>query len=314
MSRFSYRFFDEYVFRTPLFSCRKFLGKTEKLLIESDDLKLIFSDSAFQEAVLLASPYLHKEMLQWLNSEKAFSSKEFQKLKNTLLKYYSRMSTRCTPFGLFSQVGLGVFDDEKEFSSSETKIIRDTKLDMHFLVALSQNLTKKPEIKNQLLFFPNNSIYKIGTKIRYIEYEYTKGKRDYIISSVPLSKELDSVLGFLQKGRTVGEIVDILINEEITREDAIGFIDELIDNQIIVSELEPNVSGNDFLEKLIATLNRIGSDEEAEVLKLIQGKLIELDQNIGNSISGYKEIENFINRSFDIEYEQKFLFQTDLYS
>ncbi len=103
----------------------------------------------------------------------------------------------------------------------------------------------------------------------------------------------------------------MLITEEITQEEALEFIEELIDNQVLTSEIEPNVSGGDFLDILISVLQRIQVNE-ANILISIKNKLYEVDQNIGNSISVYAEIEKLI-AFFEIEYERKYLFQTDLY-
>ncbi|MCS4305371.1 lantibiotic dehydratase family protein [Chryseobacterium sp. BIGb0232] len=318
MSRFPYQFFEEYIVRTPLFSCKKFLEAVNKDEISDEELKnKLADDSVFLEAIYLASPDLYEEITEWLQTEKLFPPKEHQKLKHTLLKYYSRMSTRCTPFGLFSGAGLGKFnqDDERrvlyEDSVNTDYLIRDTKLDMYFLVTLAQYFVKKQGIRDKLLFYPNNTIYKVGTKIRYIEYQYSGGKRDYIISSARLSEELQSVLEFSKKGKTVQELTEILITDEITREDASEFIEELIDNQVLTSEIEPNVSGGDFLDTLISVLQRLQVNE-TDILISIKDKLYALDQNIGNSISDYAEIEKLI-KSFGIEYEQKYLFQTDLY-
>lgn len=316
MSRFPYQFFEEYIVRTPLFSCKKFLG-VYKAGISDEELKSKFADHpVFLEALYLASPFLHDEIIKWLSAEKQLSQKEHQKLKHTLLKYYSRMSTRCTPFGLFSGVGLGEFHkncEGREYEDNLYKdyLVRDTKLDMYFLVSLAQHFVKKKEIRNKLLFFPNNTIYKVGTKIRYIEYQYIGGKRDYIISSAPLSEELQHVLKFSKQGKTIQELAEILITEEITQEEALEFIEELIDNQVLTSEIEPNVSGGDFLDILISVLQRIQVNE-ANILISIKNKLYEVDQNIGNSISVYAEIEKLI-AFFEIEYERKYLFQTDLY-
>ncbi len=314
MSRFPYQFFDEYVVRTPTLSRKKFFNAINKSEVTSEELHRICSDAVFQEAIRLASPYLYEEMMLWLKSEKRWSPKEFQKFKNALLKYFSRMSTRCTPFGLFSSVGLGKFENENTEIESGIKKIRDTRLDMHFLVSLSQYLAHQPDIKNKLLYFPNNSIYKTGSRFRYIEYESVDGKRDYIISSVLLSDELECILNYSRKGKTITSIAENLAHDELAVEEAEEFVEELIDNQILVSELEPNVSGNDFLEIIINVLDRIKSDKEVNILRSVQAKVKELDENIGNPDSGYKEIEKLIKDSFDIDYEQKFLFQTDLYS
>ncbi|MCY0976333.1 lantibiotic dehydratase family protein [Chryseobacterium wangxinyae] len=313
MSQFPYRFFEEYIVRTPLFSHKNFRQKFNTDEISHLELKEICADLVFQEAIYLASPNLYKELKNWLDSEKKISPSQYQKLKNTILKYYIRMSTRCTPFGLFSGVGLGKFNYENNsLYENELLKVRDTKLDMHLLVSLAKTLEKKPDIRRRLLYFPNNSIYKIGKKIRYVEYEYKEGKRDYIISSAPISDELSQILNFTKQGKTSSQIAEILIGDEINYEEANSFIKELIDNQVLVSELESTVSGCDFLDTLISVLNRIGAINETKNLVLIKEKLNQLDFKIGNQVFLYSEIENLI-KSFKTDYEQKYLFQTDLY-
>jgi hypothetical protein len=322
MSRFPYHFFEEYIIRTPMFSYKNFKQEFGERKITDDELKNICVDPVFQEAIYLASPYLYEEIQQWMGGKK-LPLKEFQKLKNTILKYYSRISTRCTPFGLFSQVGLGRFENNlklqnRQLATNNQKLttknqIRDTKLDMYFLVCLAQSFEKKTEIKNQLLFFPNNTIYRVGDYIRYVEFEYIHGKRDYIISSAPFSEELQEILEFSRIGKTTTQLTDILVNEHITKTEAREFIEELIENQVLVSEIEPNVSGDDFLDKLICVLTKINAKKETEILLSIKKKLDKIDQQLGNSISVYSEIEDLI-KDFETDYEKKFLFQTDLYN
>lgn len=312
MARFPYRFFDGYAVRTPLFSLKEFLIKTDSYEISNEELLIISKNPVFQEAIYLASPNVYERLIKWLNSEEEFSSNDFQKLKTTILKYFSRTSTRCTPFGLFSEVGLGNFNNAPNSQYNSDKR-RDSKLDMHFLVGLTQYFVQVPAIRNQLLFFPNNSICKVGNNIRYIEYEYTKEKREYIISSAQLTQELSSVLNFSNKGETLYQIAEILTGEEITKGEAEEFLEELIDNQILVSELEPVVAGEDFLERIISVLAKIKIERETSILIKIIKKLNELDQNIGNPIQGYFEIENLI-KCFNVDFKPNHLFQTDLYN
>jgi hypothetical protein len=315
MPQFPYHFFEEFLIRTPLFSRRNFHENAYKEAFSDDELKEICEDSIFQEAIYLASPNLYHELNQWLHSEKELSSSQHQKLKNTILKYYTRMSTRCTPFGLFSGVGLGKFNQETindKLSDNNQLKVRDTKLDMHLLVSLAKTLEKNPDIRSQLLYSPNNSIYKTGKKIRYVEYEYKEGKRDYIISSAPLSEELSQILNFSKQGKTISQIAKILISDEIDHKEAEDFLEELIDNQVLVSDLEANVSGCDFLDTLISVLSRIEAKNKTAILISIKNKLAELDLKIGNQVSLYSEIEDLI-KSSKTDYEQKYLFQTDVY-
>lgn len=325
MSHFPYQFFEEYVFRTPVLSYKKIQKKFNEEVVSNRELEEICKDPVFLEAIYLASPDFYERTIEWL-SGKNISIKQYEKLKNTLLKYYTRMGMRCTPFGLFSMVGIGMFGNNKRESLSlelnrikelqkeiSLNYVRDTKLDMHFLIALSRHFLKIPEIRDNLLFYPNNSIYKIGNKIRYIEYEYNKGKKNFTISSAPLSEELQMILEASKEGKSIEFLTKPLVNSEITEHDAREYIQELIENQLLISEIEPNVSGRDFLDTLISTFRRIEIKEEMLTLLSIKLELEKLDQQFGNKISMYSKVEELIEK-FKIEYEKQYLFQTDLYN
>jgi len=313
MPRFPYTFFDNFVVRVPLLPYKEFQDIFSE---NTNDEKLqeIFRITSFKESIYLASPDLYLEIEKLIDSNIDFNENSKYRLKNTLLKYFNRMSTRCTPFGLFSGVGIGHFDRDDSFPEkySDWQRVRETKFDMYFSVALSQYLLSIPNIKNKLLFFPNNSVYKVGNKIRYIEHE-TKGmKRDYVISSAPLSPELQKILNASKGGNTIPQMIALLNSDNITSEEALEYIEELIENRVIVSEMEPNISGVDFLDSIIFILNRIRADREKNILLNIKNQLAKLDDCFENSVSSYDEIEKRI-QTLNIEYEKKYLFQTDLY-
>ncbi|MDN5478239.1 MAG: lantibiotic dehydratase family protein, partial [Chryseobacterium sp.] len=316
MTRISYQFFDDFVIRTPLFSFHKL-----KTILEGSDKNIteVYDDPSFLEALYLASPDLYEVVKNWKDSDDPHpvQSKFIpDELKNTLLKYLIRMSTRCTPFGLFSGVDSGRFSETDQGSGIKEKkthasYIRDTRPDMHFLVALADYFGNLPHIKKKLLYYPNNSIYKVGDKIRYIEYEYHQGKRQYIISSAPLSSELAAIIN-VQCGSTIEQLSNLLTNNEITEEDAREFIEELIENQVLVNELVPNVSGIDFLENMISVLQKANAETEFLLINKINEKIKKLDAGLGNPAIKYKDIEDLVSL-FPIGFDRKYLLQTDLY-
>lgn len=311
MSKFPYHFFDDFIVRTPVLSCKKF----QDLFSEESFGQEIYHSEVFKEAIFLASPSLYQQFVTWQKEGSPLSLKQHQKLKDTILKYFNRMSTRCTPFGLFAGVAVGSFTEEDDFSTNnlvEWKKVRDTKLDMHFLLSFSNHLASDRNVRSQILFSPNNSIYKVGNKIRYIEYEINGGKRDYIISSAPVSEELEKVLVYAEEGRTIDQLVSLLTEMEFSNQEIREYIEELVENQVLLSELEPNVAGIDFLDQLISILDRINSKKYKDFLLFVKEKIKLIDTQFGNNELIYAEIEELI-KSLKIDYEINHLFQTDLY-
>ncbi|MFB6454996.1 lantibiotic dehydratase [Chitinophaga sp. Hz27] len=302
-----YLFDQRLVLRTPRFPLTEQVNRI--------DFTTLLQDNAFLEALYLASPVLHDECIKWREGL-ITNKKDIDKLVRSVSKYYLRMSSRCTPFGLFS--GCAVVEWSKEGTSivvSDKNIDRHTRLDMHYLCALAQRLAKLPGIKENLRYFPNNSIYSIGDELRYVEYTYKNGKRRHQISAVTGAETVTRVLRSATNGATMKEMVGWLTDGEITTEEATVFIEQLMEAQLLVNELEPAITGKEFLFQIIAVLDNIDQQQESiqkilPVLRQIGTLLKELDKTAGNNVTLYRDIMQILDL-LGVKYEENKLFQTD---
>jgi len=224
------------------------------------------------------------------------------------------MSSRCTPFGLFAGCSIGEISDKTAISLDETsKHARHTSFDMNFLVALAQQIASDEHIKYKLLFYPNTSIYKSGKNVRYIEYSQENNNREYSIEAVKNTPYINSILLSAQKGSTLKTIAKSITRDDICFNDALQFVEELATNQLLVSELEPSMTGDDFLIQIIDRLQRIIPDDLIlNDLRDLSDALIQIDKNMGNAIDSYLTISHAIKK-FKTPFELKYRYQTDLY-
>ncbi|MEM9001634.1 MAG: lantibiotic dehydratase family protein [Bacteroidota bacterium] len=307
----TYEYFSSFILRTPLLPFNFYQNLTLGEKIEDSMLKKTFQDPKIQEAIFLASPTLYVELEKWMNGQ--LQEKRSKKVKLSFLKYLTRLATRCTPFGLFAGCSLGKIAMDTTITMEEyTLHKRHTRLDMNYLVALSQQLAKNRTIKKQLRFYPNSSIYKFGNQLRYIEYHYIESIRHHHIVEVDHSIYLQKVLDRATSGAFLHELAIVLISDAITKDEADSFIEELVSSQLLVSQLEPSVSGDEFTVQLLTVLKGInGCHIEVDFLTQIQQELATIDCRIGNSTSKYLEIGNMVKEQ-PTEFQLKFLFQTDL--
>ena len=277
----------------------------------STNTKRILKDPYIKEALYIAS----RDLYQQIERFDKLNEKEQMRINNSIMRYISRMSTRCTPFGLFAGCTTGVFDKKTNVLLSQ-KYDRYTRLDMNFLCTLAQYLSNIPEIKQELIYFPNNTLYTIGNEYRYIEYKYLKNERIYQISSTPKTSYLNKIISRSINGIYIKDLYSCIRNDAISQYEIANYIDNLIQSQILVSELDPLAIGEDFLERILSILNKINKNKEYyNIIKNIHDNLIQIDTNSNNlfNIRKYKEIENCIKR-IGIPYESKYLFQVDIYN
>ncbi len=308
MSQFHISSFNSYVLRTPTFSFDNYFKLVENYTIEK--LLTFYEEPILREAIKIASP----ELLSTIDKWDTLSSEKKKALEIALLKYSARISSRCTPFGLFAGCSVGTFQNTQSLIGLTTKehFSRITQFDMNFWVSLLQNLSKKKEVIHSLVYYPNNSIYSIGDYFRFIEYKYVNTQREHSIIALKKSKYLEAIYKKAKNGTTINEILLLLIDDESEKDDALEFIYELINSQFLVSELEATLTDTSELERIYSVLNKMPSlTNFLELLQTLEGKIIDIDNILTPSEVIYKEIKSLIAKT-EVENDEKYLFQTDL--
>jgi hypothetical protein len=103
-----------------------------------ENLKTLVQQPIVAEALFLASSEFYEQLQKWVIGNEV-DLKESERFFQTIYKYLSRMSSRCTPFGLFAGCGVGRTGNEtlvRLRNASEYE--RHTRLDMQFLHLKSQ--------------------------------------------------------------------------------------------------------------------------------------------------------------------------------
>ena len=244
----TYSFFDKIILRTPL--------KEIETNITWEKIQTIFQKTLFREALFVASPSLFQLLENYIKTPNSFSQENLEALKTALYKYYARFSNRCTPFGLFALVSTLKLENRTNIDIIASNIKKATKFDTFFLANLLQFIDKIPEIRQNLTYFVNSSLYSVSDKYRYVEYYFKEEARYHKISGVDKSIYLERVLDAAQKGTALPQLANCLTGGQINHVQATGFIHTLIDNQFLVSELELTLTGTDYLEQLIEILSQ----------------------------------------------------------
>jgi len=314
MNHFPYKLFSNYVLRAPLYPISDLFSFLDEIKDDDSVFKKKFSESLILEAIYVASPSLYIILKKWLDGELE-DVKKIEKLKTSLLKYLTRMSSRCTPFGLYAGYSIGSFADENNILVSyNTEHRKYTKLDMFYLVSLTNNLIKNEKIKNSVRFYANSTIYPYHNELRYIEYKYYGLKRSHEIVSVEKTEVLDFLLDFSKEGYLITEIANKLIAKytDVEYHEALEYINQIIENRLLVSELEPLVVGLDYFTHLRQIISKIEDiDEIKNVIEEIAKKIEKLDAKIESQISSYNEIATLL-QDLNTRFDAKYLFQTDL--
>lgn len=304
----NYRFHPKLVLRNPL--------RTFKKSFSDNQLQKLYSEPEIREALFLSSPSLLAELKKWESG--AFNSaKQIEKLKHSLLKYALRMHTRCTPFGLFAGCSVVDWGSETAISIQESTLQRCTRLDMNYTCALALKLAQNPLIKAKLHFRVNSSLYELEDEIRYVEYYYRNNQRVHQICAVPQSIYLKKILDCAADGATLNELAMALVDDEITKEEADLFVEEICKAQLIVSELDPSVSGEESLTAIIQVVEKRIKPHEKQLvdilskLNTVKTAIEGLNQG-DNTEQNYLEISKILD-SLEVSYDLSKLFQTDIF-
>jgi thiopeptide-type bacteriocin biosynthesis protein len=263
----------------------------------------------FREGMYLSSEGFWNEF----QKKDTLSARERERLELSYTKYHIRSCSRCTPYGTFAGSTLVKITDE------ETKLIVDepanhikrVRIDMNYMTEIINALMSLPHIKEAVKLFTNNSIYDLGDSYRYAQYTIRNNTRYYELTSLDKTTYLQSCLAFAEKGATINELVSFLIKiEDVDKEEAAEFILNMYDSQLLVSDLEPCVTGMEPLDNLIKQLEALGKGDDL----LIQFKKIQqIINSEGSDVGHCQHIEQELKKlNIDVAIPKNTI-QTDLF-
>ncbi|HEU5055814.1 MAG TPA: lantibiotic dehydratase [Kofleriaceae bacterium] len=315
-----------FVLRSPLLPLDEFYRWGDDLERRADDealardaarvrarLRALVQRPEIREAIFVASPGVEESLDHWLRDP---DGERGQKVERSLYKYMARMAMRSTPFGLFAGGSVGRIADQTSLVIGRlSSCRRHTRLDGDYLDALCRALLADPAVRAGLTVRPNSSLYAAAGRLRLAEARLVGKVRSYHLVAIEPDHYLTAVLERAAAGARPGELAGHLVelDPEISVEEASTFIDELIDNQILLPDLTPAVTGPAPLDDMLAQLSTVPAAAPAvTVLERARDAIAALDQaGLGNDPARYRAIADDLG-ALPAPVELPRLFQVDM--
>ncbi|SFC30807.1 lantibiotic dehydratase [Pseudoalteromonas denitrificans] len=324
---------DFFVIRTPRMPVNALSALGNSKQQTQDALKSWIAIPQVKEALYLASPSLLERIEQFEKNKidntdkkpKKSELKQAKKLELALLKYMIRMCSRPTPFGLFSGIFMGDISSQTKILSQNLSLdSRKTRLDMFYLSAIKEHFLKHNARSEQLKYSPNSSHYFIADHCRYIEAYQSDETRQYRLSAIERDEYFDFILDKAKEGLSFNQLVNALLGrfsqsdaadlEEVEAEknDVIEYVQQLIDESILLADIPLPLTGEAPDTALINSLNKIGQKETADHISTSLYQLQQLDNQKSGTVDDYKKILEHLNQ-LPVKAQENKLFQSDIY-
>ncbi|WP_144051873.1 lantibiotic dehydratase [Fibrisoma limi] len=232
-------------------------SKADNDLTQGRLLQTILQQPWAEEALFLASPDLYQAWLTAIHQP----DKLTDSLSSTLWRYVFRWYSRPTPFGLFAGTGVGRLGVQSviEFNPQAWKPV--SRPDTRILQAVCRALEDDRQIRSQLIYSLNNSLYEANSQYRFSERNGSYTSLKIELSSFPITPDLQTLVLRLRADQPLpfAELVK-LYGLEWQRE-VTEFLHALIDNQFLVSNLSMPVTGQDQTAYILSQLQNLTFQE-----------------------------------------------------
>ncbi|MEM7353201.1 MAG: lantibiotic dehydratase family protein, partial [Acidobacteriota bacterium] len=247
-----------------------------------------------REALFVAAPALDIGVEAWRRDAE---SKKGRRAEESLVRYFLRMTTRPTPFGLFSGCSVGSLGESTRLDLVERgDYQRHTRLDTDYLFALCGVLGQDDEIRRLLRYRPNTSLYHAAGRLRYAESRLHGRTRVHHLVAVDVDDYLDLTLRRAANGAALEDLAGALVaadpDGEIEQDEAEEYVGELIDAQVLLSDLSPVVTGSESIHDLLDQLGELPAAASVQAgLAAARDALATLDDaGLGNEPESYRAV------------------------
>lgn len=313
-----------YMLRTPIFPIEIY----EKIFCnhslldngEHDILNIVANSNEIREAILVSSLSLYNELVN-IGEEKNHRKRE--QILSSLVKYLIRMTTRTTPFGLFSGVTRGSFNDLTKIQIDKDRNIKRARPDMEWIYAIIRNIENDKGILDDIHIMRNELVVENGSRldISYISNYGQLMKDDNLTASIRNTKQVQIVMELTEKPMRYKDLLNTLAfsNPNTDIERIRGFINQLILNEYLITEMRPPLANADPFLYVIEKLNGIKAAEKiykelSEIRDLIEeynnlaiGEGEKTYLEIINKMKILHKCKNYIQVDMNIYTEQAYI-------
>jgi len=205
-----------------------------------------------REAIFVASPSLDESLDAWLEDPE---SERGQRVERALVRYFARLAGRPTPFGLFAGCSVGTIGGETRLEiAAQAEYRRHTRLDMDYLFVLADTLSRDAALRRAFRYRPNGGLYRVAGRVRYAESRLAGTRRSYHLVVVEPSEALDATLARARDGARFEALAAPLVTDDVSLAEAEVYVDELIQGQVLVTDVEVPVTGQEPIHVLVDEL------------------------------------------------------------
>lgn len=294
-----YKACEFFVSRIPLLPVESYLDIFESRNDNEVREKLfsLFKSPVLEESLAVASTDCHRALLR---VDCTGGTKATEQMLSTLIKYYIRLTTRPTPYGLFSGVSIGSFGGKSDIVVSN--IDQNTKrarVDTEWLYAVIKQIESNHEIRKLLKVHFNDYVYAAGDRLEkptttFLQLNTTTAE---LGTSIKYTRQVLKVKEAAQEVVVFSDLLTELSaqNPTVPPEKIEWFLNQLFENEYLLSELRPPIVNTDALDHVIRALRRIvqnpAAKEFCEKLESICAYIARYNTNpIGNDLSLFNAI------------------------
>jgi lantibiotic biosynthesis protein len=256
-----------------------------------DRLRLLLTRPELRDAVFVASPSLDEALPDWQRDPE---TRQGRRIEAALVAYLSRAAGRATPFGLFAGCTTGAIGDRTSLRIQDRQgYRRHSRLDLDYLWALAGAVERDPALRTGLRYTPNSSLYEVAGRLHLAEARSAADRRrSYHLVAVDPTPYLTATLDRARSGATLGELAGALVDDRISRAEAEAYVAELVDSQILLSDVRPGVTGAEPVQGVVTAL--AARPETAPLAARVdeaRRALVEMDQEgPGSSPERYRAV------------------------
>lgn len=262
-----YKIQDFCIVRKPVLTLQDYNNMFNSNIAEIDlkKIKKIMEDNIISNAIYVASKDLYYSIYN--NNEPE------DKIIESFIKYYIRMSTRATPYGFFSGVSFGV-------NSNSDNIIKKTNRkyfydpDYEWVNGVIKRLEGNWDILPKLKIKRNNTLLKYKDKIKNA-YHYRKEGEIHYESISYKGKIIEYIYQVTKEFINFEDVYCAIVegmNEQIQPIYIFEFMNELVKNGFLVTELSMNTKSTYRISHIIQSLDKV------KTANIYKNKLISIYQ------------------------------------